>query len=82
MYSITLFRNKSCALNKMHYRNNSKLAVSYAKNNHVIFCTLLFPYVNVLVYVDMDQGIHKGKIKLDEMKTNKKIHRFSQTNYI
>ena len=28
----------------------------------------------VLVYVDVDQGIHKGKVKLLEMLNEKKVH--------
>ena len=39
--------------------------------------TLNFPLMNALVYVDIDQGIHKGKMKVALNEKRKKLHGFS-----
>ena len=65
-----LFRNKKFVLNEMFQPNASKFAIFYVEENpHSFFrfsfrATLHFYLMNVLdlVYVDIDQGIHKVKI--------------------
>ena len=48
------------------------------KNIHVLFlhfslhATLLFTFMNALVYVDISQGIHKVRIKVAHNKQNEK----------
>ena len=39
--------------------------------------TLSFTFMNALVYVDIDQGIHKGKMKVALNKKRKKLFGFS-----
>ena len=39
--------------------------------------TLSFTFINALVYVDIDQGIHKGKMKVALNEKQKKLHGFS-----
>ena len=57
-------------LDEMFQRNASKFAILLEyENPHRIFhfsfrATLFFPLMNALVYVDIDQGIHKGKMKV------------------
>ena len=41
-----------------------------------------FSLMNVLVYVNIDQGIHKGKSKVTRNKKRKKLHGFSYTQNI
>ena len=38
---------------------------------------LLFPLMNALVYVNIDQGIHKGKMKVALNENRKKLRGFS-----
>ena len=64
----SLFRNKRFALNKMFQRNASKFAIFYVSENPCTFfrfsfrANLYFYLMNALVYVDIDQSIHKVKI--------------------
>ena len=62
----TLFINKRFALNEMFQGNASKFAIFYIgvyENPKFSFrATLLFPLMNALVYVDIDQGIYMVKI--------------------
>ena len=64
MVGATLFRNKRFALNEMIQRNASKFAILLEyQNPHTFFrisfhATLIFPLMNAMVYVDIDQGIH------------------------
>ena len=64
----TLFRNKRFALNLMPQRNALKFAIllEYENpHNYFSFCaSLFFPLMNALVYIDIDQGIHKVKYKV------------------
>ena len=66
-HSTSLFRNKEFLVNLKTERNASKFAMFMEKENTRIFfrfsfrATFIFPFMNALVYVDMDQGIHKGK---------------------
>ena len=39
--------------------------------------TFIFPLMNALVYVDIDQGIHKGKMKVALNEKRKKLRGFS-----
>ena len=63
-----LFRNKRFALNEMFQQNASKFAIFYVYENPYSFfrfsfrATLYFYLMNALIYVDIDQGIHKVKI--------------------
>ena len=63
-----LFRNKRFARNKIFQRNASKFAIFYVLENTNRFFrfsfheTLYFYLMNALVYVDIDQDIHKVKI--------------------
>ena len=80
-----LFRNKRFALNEMFQRNTSKFAIFYVSLNPCSFfrfsfrATLYFYLMNALVYVDIDQGIHKGKSKVARNEKRKKLHGFSYT---
>ena len=64
----TLFRKKMFALNEMFQQNASKFAIFYVSENTCSFfrfsfrATLYFCLINALVYVDINQGIHKVKI--------------------
>ena len=79
------FRNKRFALNKMLQRNTSKFAIFYVQENpHSFFrfsfrATLYFYLMNALVYVDIAQGIHKGKSKVARNEKRKKLRGFSYT---
>ena len=47
------------------------------ENTHSFFrfsfrATLFFPLMNALVYVNIDQGIHKGKLKVAQNEKRKK----------
>ena len=73
----SLFRNKRFALNEMFQRNDSKFAI-------FLFCfsfrpILYFYLMNALVYVNIDQGIHKVKYKVARNEKQKKLHGFSYT---
>ena len=62
----------------------SLLYFMYQKTCVVFFCfsfraTLYFYLINALVYVDIDQDIHKGKSKVARNKKRKKLHGFSYT---
>ena len=63
----TLFRNKRCLVNLKTKRNASKFAIFMEKENPCSFfrfsfgATSSFTFINALVYVDIDQGIYKGK---------------------
>ena len=41
------------------------------------WATFIFPFMNALVYVNIDQGIHKVKVKVAQNKNRKKILGFS-----
>ena len=78
---ITLFRNERFALNDMfHQRNVSNFAIiscSIRKPRQFFICfsfhaTLLFPFINALVYVD--KGIHEGKTKVAQNEKRRKLH--------
>ena len=62
--SATLFRKKRFMLDEKFQRNVSKFAIFYIYENPKLFflffffCYLIFPLMNVLVYVNKDQGIH------------------------
>ena len=52
------------------------------ENPSSFFCfsfgaTLSFTFINALVYVDIDQGIHKEKMKVALNEKRKKLHGFS-----
>ena len=60
-----------------------KFAIFMEKENPCSFfrfsfrATMNFPLMNALVYVDIDQGIHKGKMKVALNEKWKKLHGFS-----
>ena len=60
----SLFRNKRFILDEMTYRNDSKFAIFLEYENpltHIVFfyfAYFIFPLMNALGYVDIDQGIH------------------------
>ena len=76
---ISQLQNKWFALNFKFQRNASKFAIFWYKENPCnFFCfsfraTLTFSIMNTLVYVVIDQGIHK--LKLLKMYDKKKITR-------
>ena len=63
--------------------NTSKFAIFIEKENpHSFFLFLIssnfeFYLINALVYVDIDQGIHKVKLKVALNGKQKKLHGFS-----
>ena len=79
----TLFRKKRFALNFLTKRNASKFAMFMEKENPCSFfhfsfqVTLSLTFINALIYVDIDQGIHKGKMKVALNEKRKKLHGFS-----
>ena len=80
---MSLFRNKEFLVNLKTERNASKFAMFMEKENPCSFfrfsfrATFIFPLMNALVYVDIDQGIHKGKMKVALNEKRKKLHGFS-----
>ena len=55
---------------------NQMLQNAFKKKTRVVFSFFIssnftFCLMNALVYVDIDQGIHKGKVKLLKMKNEK-----------
>ena len=79
----TLFRKKRFLVNLKTERNASKFAMFMEKENPRSFfrfsfrATFIFPLMNALLYVDIDQGIHKGKMKVALNEKGKKLHGFS-----
>ena len=62
-------QNKRFALNIKFQRNASKFPIFIQKENQVFFSFFIlskfhFSLMNVLVYADIDQGIHKGTMKV------------------
>ena len=58
------------------------LVCLWKKKTHVVFLLFIlsnfqFPLMNARVYVDIDQGIHKGKIKVALNEKRKKLPGFS-----
>ena len=68
-----LFRKKRFELNFLFQRNASKFAIFIEKENpHSFFCfsfraILSFYFMNALVYVDIDHGVHKAKLKVTQI---------------
>ena len=78
-YGLPLLRKKSFELNEMFQGNTSKFAIFYVyENPHSIFFFILcnfftFSLMNSLLYVNKDQGIHKGKSKVAQSQKWKNI---------
>ena len=65
-YMIPLFRNKGFLVNLKPREMLQNLLCLWKKKTYIVFFLfhlkqLSFPLMNALVYVDIDQGIHKGK---------------------
>ena len=78
---ITLQKN-SFAFNENVQPKLQNLLCLCKKKNHVIFLFIIssnftFSLMNALVYVCIDQGIHKGKGKVTQNEKRKKLHGFS-----
>ena len=77
-YGVALFRKKRFLVNLKTERNASKFAMFMEKESpcsffsFFIYSNFHFPLMNALVYVDIDQSIHKGKMKvaLNEKRKN------------
>ena len=80
--TYSLFRNKRFLVNLKTKRNASKFAMFMEIENLCIFFVFnleqpSFSLMNALVYVKIDQGIHKGKMKVALNEKRKKLHGFS-----
>ena len=74
--------NKRFALNEMFQRNASKLAILYIQENprsYFRFSIRTTFLMNALVYVDINQGIQKGKTKVAQNEKRRKLCEFSCT---
>ena len=70
-------------LSKIFQLSASKLTIFHTKESKCSFCLFFISYnftfslMNALVYDDIDQGIHKGKMKVALNEKQKKLCGFS-----
>ena len=77
LYTESHHQNKCFALKFKFWRNASKFPIFIEKENPSSFfrfsfrATFIFPFMNTLVYANIDQDIHMVKLKLLELKNEK-----------